>query len=83
MKKSNLLVSSVVAGLMLGGASFTAHANHKKGHHDEMCKDEAQGCKMHKDGKGKAKGAKHDKNACDGPNGCDGDSGSMKKDDKK
>lgn len=87
MKKSSLLVSCAVAGLILGGQNAFA-SEHQKKVTDEQDKNGCQGknsCKgkdgkdgknscKGKDGKNSCKGKKKTDgaNACSGPNGCDG-----------
>lgn len=69
MKKSKLLASVAVAGMILG-AQVALADHHEEGTKEEQGKNSCKGkngCEGKKDGK-KAKGS----NACSGANGCDG-----------
>ena len=78
MKKSNLIISAALAGLLAGSATPALAHSHKKGHGAEKkaeknkCKGEMgekHKCKGEK--KRKAKGKKAKEMAC-GENGCGG-----------
>ena len=77
MKKTNLIISAALAGLLAGSASTALAHEHKKGHGAEKkaekhkCKGEMGEKNKCKGEKAKAKNKKSKEMAC-GENGCGG-----------